>query len=105
MTLSLRTGVERVAAVAPVVPFASLADDRMMACSSASFGSVLGLRPAACSKSRIAESVVDAIVVAAARQFALDIVDDLAGRTGRGRRGGLGRRRWSRHLQRPRTRG
>ena len=59
----------------------------MIACSSASFGSALGLRPAACSKSRIAPSVfgtieaIDrAVVVAAARQLALDVVDDLSGR-------------------------
>ncbi len=41
-----------------VVPFAIFAGDRTIACSNASFGSVLGLRPAACSKSRIAPSVL-----------------------------------------------
>ena len=37
---------------------AALAGARMIACSNASFGSVLGLSPAACSKSRIALSVL-----------------------------------------------
>src|SRR5262249_52580023 len=53
---------------------------------------------------RAIKAIDDAIVVAAARQFALDIVDDLSGRTGRGRRGDLGRRRGSCRLERPRTR-
>src|SRR5207245_8914057 len=54
---------------------------------------------------RAIKAVGDAVVVAAARQFALDIVDDLPGRTGRGRRGDLGRGRESRGLEGLRTGG
>ncbi len=96
---SLRTGAGGRGAAVPVA-LATLTGARRIACSNASVGSGEALRPAACSKSRIArvglrpvEAVDRAVVEAAARQLALDVGDDLARQTRGGRRGGLRRLR------------